>query len=52
MISKLWAGDDPKAILDQAAAEWDAITEQDRRRQAEGRLRGLGGEVRRLSEVS
>jgi multiple sugar transport system substrate-binding protein len=25
-ISKLWAGDDPKAILDQAAADWDAIT--------------------------
>jgi multiple sugar transport system substrate-binding protein len=25
-ISKLWAGDDPKAILDTAAAEWDAIT--------------------------
>ena len=25
-ISKLWAGDDPKAILDAAAAEWDAIT--------------------------
>jgi multiple sugar transport system substrate-binding protein len=27
-ISKLWAGDDAKAILDQAAAEWDAITEK------------------------
>ena len=27
-ISKLWAGDDPKAILDQAASEWDAITEK------------------------
>jgi multiple sugar transport system substrate-binding protein len=27
-ISKLWAGDDPKAILDQAAAEWDAVTER------------------------
>ena len=27
-ISKLWAGEDPKAILDQAAAEWDAITEK------------------------
>lgn len=28
MISKLWAGDDPKAILDAAAAEWDAVTER------------------------
>jgi multiple sugar transport system substrate-binding protein len=27
-ISKLWAGEDPKAILDQAAVEWDAITEK------------------------
>jgi multiple sugar transport system substrate-binding protein len=27
-ISKLWAGDDPKAILDTAAAEWDAITDK------------------------
>ncbi|HKP24181.1 MAG TPA: sugar ABC transporter substrate-binding protein [Dongiaceae bacterium] len=27
-ISKLWAGDDPKAILDTAAGEWDAITEK------------------------
>jgi multiple sugar transport system substrate-binding protein len=27
-ISKLWAGEEPKAILDQAAAEWDAITEK------------------------
>ncbi|MGH6720021.1 MAG: ABC transporter substrate-binding protein [Alphaproteobacteria bacterium] len=27
-ISKLWAGEDAKAILDQAAAEWDAITEK------------------------
>ena len=25
-ISKLWGGDDPKAILDAAAGEWDAIT--------------------------
>ena len=25
-ISKLWAGEDPKAILDAAAADWDAIT--------------------------
>ena len=28
MISKLWAGDDPKAIADAAAAEWDAITDK------------------------
>jgi multiple sugar transport system substrate-binding protein len=28
MISKLWAGEDPKAIADAAAAEWDAITEK------------------------
>jgi multiple sugar transport system substrate-binding protein len=27
-ISKLWAGEDPKAILDTAAGEWDAITEK------------------------
>lgn len=27
-ISKLWGGEDPKAILDAAAAEWDAITEK------------------------
>ena len=27
-ISKLWAGDDPKTILDAAAGEWDAITEK------------------------
>jgi multiple sugar transport system substrate-binding protein len=27
-ISKLWAGEDPKAILDQAAADWDTITDK------------------------
>ena len=27
-VSKLWAGEDPKAILDAAAGEWDAITEK------------------------
>ena len=27
-ISKLWAGDDPKTILDTAASEWDAITKK------------------------
>jgi multiple sugar transport system substrate-binding protein len=27
-ISKLWAGEDPKAILDAAAAQWDAITDK------------------------
>ncbi|MFO0994523.1 MAG: hypothetical protein U1E67_21625 [Hyphomicrobiales bacterium] len=27
-VSRLWAGGDPKAILDQTAAEWDAITEE------------------------
>ena len=27
-ISKLWGGDDPKAILDQAASDWDAITDK------------------------
>ena len=26
--SRLWAGEDPKAILDDVAAQWDAITEQ------------------------
>jgi len=28
MMSKLWAGDDPKAILDQADADWDTITDK------------------------
>jgi multiple sugar transport system substrate-binding protein len=28
MITKLWAGEDPKSILDAAAAEWDAHTEK------------------------
>jgi multiple sugar transport system substrate-binding protein len=28
MISKLWGGEDPKAIADAAAAEWDDITEK------------------------
>ena len=27
-ISKLWAGEDPKAILDKAASDWDAITDK------------------------
>jgi multiple sugar transport system substrate-binding protein len=27
-ISRLWAGEDPQAILDDVAAQWDAITEQ------------------------
>jgi multiple sugar transport system substrate-binding protein len=27
-VSKLWAGEDPKAILDTAAAEWDVITDK------------------------
>lgn len=27
-ISKLWAGDDPKEILDKAAGDWDAITDK------------------------
>jgi multiple sugar transport system substrate-binding protein len=27
-ISKLWAGEDPKSILDKVAAEWDGITKQ------------------------
>jgi multiple sugar transport system substrate-binding protein len=27
-ISALWAGEDPKAILDRIAAEWDATTDQ------------------------
>ena len=27
-ISKLWAGEDPKAILDKVAADWDGITKQ------------------------
>jgi len=27
-ISRLWAGDNPQAILDDVAAEWDKITEQ------------------------
>ena len=27
-ISKLWAGENPKAILDAAAAQWDDITQK------------------------
>lgn len=27
-ISRLWGGEDPKAILDDAAAQWDAITDK------------------------
>jgi len=27
-ISKLWAGDDPQAILDKVASDWDAVTKQ------------------------
>ena len=27
-ISRLWAGEDPKTILDDVAAEWDEITER------------------------
>jgi multiple sugar transport system substrate-binding protein len=27
-ISRLWAGEDPKTILDDVAAQWDAVTEQ------------------------
>ncbi|GBD44182.1 putative ABC transporter-binding protein [bacterium HR40] len=38
-ISRLWAGEDPKRILDDVAAQWDAITERvglDRQREAYG----------------
>ena len=51
-ISSLWAGEDPKAILDRRGHAVGRDHRQGRRRQAEGRLRGLGGQVRRLSEVS
>ena len=27
-ISRLWAGEDPKKILDDVAAEWDKITQK------------------------
>jgi multiple sugar transport system substrate-binding protein len=27
-VSRLWAGEDPKAILDDAASQWDAITDK------------------------
>lgn len=27
-VSRLWAGEDPQAILDDVAAQWDATTEQ------------------------
>jgi multiple sugar transport system substrate-binding protein len=36
-VSRLWAGDDPKAILDDVAAQWDATTERigvDKQREA------------------
>ena len=42
--SPSWAGEDPQAILDEVAAQWDAITEPDRGRQAACRLRGVGRE--------
>ncbi|MCE3248732.1 MAG: transporter substrate-binding protein, partial [Geminicoccaceae bacterium] len=35
--SRLWAGEDPQAILDDVAAQWDAVTEQigvDKQREA------------------
>ena len=47
-ISRLWAGEDPKTILDDVAAQWDALTAADRRRQAARRLRGVGQEAQRL----
>ena len=37
MISRLWAGEDPKAILDDVAGQWDATTKRigvDRQRAA------------------
>jgi len=27
-ISRLWAGEDPKKILDDVAKQWDAVTKQ------------------------
>ena len=51
-ISSLWAGDDPKAIADQMAAQWDAITDKIGVDKQKAAYAGLGGEVRRLSEVS
>ena len=27
-VSRLWAGEDPQTILDDAAAQWDAITDR------------------------
>jgi multiple sugar transport system substrate-binding protein len=27
-VSRLWAGEDPQAILDDVAAQWDAVTER------------------------
>ena len=50
-ISKLWAGQDPKKILDKVAADWDAATQASGRGQAESGLRVLGCEVRRLPQV-
>ena len=50
-ISRLWAGEDPKTILDDVAAQWDAVTEQigvDAQREA---YRRLGRQAQRLSEL-
>ena len=27
-VSRLWAGEDPQAILDDVAAQWDSVTER------------------------
>ena len=50
-ISKLWAGDDPKAILDEGGQQWDAITEQIGVDKQKAVYAKLGRQVRRLSEV-
>ena len=49
-ISRLWAGEDPQTILDDVAAAVGRGHRADRRRQAAGRLRGLGGQAQRLPE--
>ena len=47
MCTAVWAGADPKAALETAAAEWDADDRAPRRRFAEGLLRGVQETARR-----
>ncbi len=51
-LSRLWAGDDPQAILDDIAASWDETTEQVGVDAQRAGLCRLGRQAQRLSELS